>query len=361
MENQKDAILALAEQFITIPSTHDNPAALEQIIAIAENALSEFTTETFTANKKKSLLIHNAKPGTKKFKIIFNAHLDVVGGSKSQYIAKIDDARLYGRGAYDMKAAAAVMITLFNNIARDVSYPLAIQITTDEETGSFGTEQQVAEGIRGEFIITGECGSNFHITNQAKGAMHVKLTAKGTTAHGAYPWRGDNAVVKLMNTLSTVHAHYPVPEDEARVTTVNIARLITNNKATNKVPSKASAYMDIRYLPEDKDIIEKIKALLPKGVSLEIVVHYVPLDTPEDNKYIAILQEVGKKLYNKPFPFRHAHATSDLVKYARTGCEGIEFGPIGFNQHAKHEWVDIKSLTEYYTILQEFLLAIDKK
>ena len=354
-------MLNLAKQFVAIPSTADNPTALEEIIALAGDQLSEFTVETFFAQGKPSLLIHNRERGTKKFKIVFNAHLDVVPGDSEQYRPSVKDGRLYGRGAYDMKAAAAVMIFLFKDIANSVSYPLALQITADEETGCLGAKKQVEEGVLADFALSGECGNNFKITNKAKGVCQIKITAEGTAAHGAYPWKGDNAVVKLHKTLATILEKYPHAEEESYNTTVNITRIFTNNQTTNKTPDHCEAYLDIRYIPEDKNIFEEIKNLLPKDVTAERTMAVAPLDTRENNKYLTLLQEEGKKVLHHDLELRFAHATSDIVRFAEVDCEGVEFGPIGANQHAEDEWVDIKSLEDYYTILNQFLLAIDKK
>ena len=65
-----------------------------------------------------SLLFYNNFPKSKKFKIILNAHLDVVPGNKNQFVPKVVGDRLYARGAYDMKSSAIVMMSVFKDIAK---------------------------------------------------------------------------------------------------------------------------------------------------------------------------------------------------------------------------------------------------
>lgn len=353
-----DDILTLAKEFILIPSAGDDLEEKEKILALAKGTLQGFTVETFNKQIRPSLLIHNQPEGTKQFKIVFNVHLDVVPGSDEQYIPLEKDGKLYGRGAYDMKAAAATIIVLFKNLAKSVPYPLALQITSDEEIGANGAADQVAEGVRADFVITGECGSNFKITHQTKGVCHIKLTANGTASHGAYPWLGDNAIMKLHKAIELITAKYPRPEEEAFVTTVNVTRIATTNNATNRIPDQAEAYLDIRYIPEDKDIYEGIKSLVPEGVTATVDTRCSPLDTPEDNEYVQLLKTIGKQVLNQEIQMRVAHASSDVIRFADAGCQGIEFGPIGSNQHTDGEYVDIKSLEDYYQILHKFLMSV---
>ena len=116
-----DEIIELTKKFIEIHSVDVNEKGLEETIAFARNQLSEFTIQEFISNGKPSLLIHNAKPDTKHFKIILNGHLDVVPGEKKQFKPYIRGGKLFGRGAYDMKAATAVILLLFKHLAKQLT------------------------------------------------------------------------------------------------------------------------------------------------------------------------------------------------------------------------------------------------
>src|SRR6185437_9834640 len=128
-------IIDLAKKFIAIPSTEDSNPHLKEIISFTSTQLAGFQTQEFISNGKPSILVHNAKKDTKHFKIILNAHLDVVPGQKNQFIPFIKNSKLYGRGAYDMKAATAAKVLLFKELAKKLAYPLAVQLVTDEEIG----------------------------------------------------------------------------------------------------------------------------------------------------------------------------------------------------------------------------------
>jgi succinyl-diaminopimelate desuccinylase len=356
-------IVTLAKQFIAIPSTADNAVALEDIITLAGNELTDFVMETFFAGGKPSLLIHNAKRGTKKFDIILNAHLDVVAGNEEQYKPNIKDGKLFGRGAYDMKSAAAVMIYLFKELAKQVSYPLALQLVTDEElAGGYGTKSQIDKGIRTNFAIIGECGSNFDVIYETKGLIHAYLTTSGTTAHGAYLWRGQNAIMKMHEAIGILYKHFPTPAKETFESTINISQIATTNETWNAVPDNCTATLDIRVNRNDSEtILKKIKDILPEDVELTIDEARQPHYTDPNSKYIQSLKNISKKLNGREIKVRRTFGGSDTNFFSGVGNDAIEFGPIGQGQHDDNENVEINSLEEYYQILKHFLLEIDTK
>src|SRR5579883_1022881 len=162
---------------MSIPSETQDPDEVEKAVAIARQEISGFKIKEYEDNGYKSFVAHNQEKDINNFKIILNAHLDVVPAKGEQYHPFEKNGKLYGRGAYDMKAAAAVMILVFKEVAKKIFYPLALQITSDEEVFSkHSTQYQIQKGIRGDFVITGESSSDFIIKTQAKGVLWFTLT-----------------------------------------------------------------------------------------------------------------------------------------------------------------------------------------
>ncbi len=354
-----DFIVPLTKKFISIKSIPGNPQGLQEILDLALLNLSDFTIERFIDNGVKSALVYKAKRRPKKFKILLNGHLDIIPGKEYQYRPQVKGNRLYGVGAMDMKANVACLIAAFKQVAEGVSYPLGLQLVTDEEIGGFhGTKFQVGKGVRSDFVLAGE-PTNFDIVHKAKGVLWIKVSARGKTAHGAYPWRGENAVWKMHDFLSALKKKYPVPLEQKWVTTVNVSRIETSNQTMNKIPDDCFVALDIRYVPEDAGLIVKnLRSILPTGCKLEVVAEEPSLSTDEKNEYIKILGEVSKEEIRKKIYLRGAQGTSDARHFSRVGSAGIEFGPIGGGIGSDSEWVDIPSLKNYYSILVNFLRAI---
>ena len=54
--------------------------------------------------------------------------------------------------------------------------------------------------------------------------------------------------------MASLLAAYPVATQEAWRTTVNLARVQTQNQARNQVPAYAQAWLDIRFPAQDSDL-----------------------------------------------------------------------------------------------------------
>jgi succinyl-diaminopimelate desuccinylase len=286
--------------------------------------------------------------------------LDVVPDDSDQFNPYIENGKLFGRGAYDMKAGAAVMILLFKEIAKKVGYPIALQLVTEEEaSGHDGTKLQIENGITADFVIAGE-SSDHAIKTKAKGVLWMKVTLHGKSSHAAYPWLGDNALQKMVTLVQKLNQAYPNPNISSWQTTLNIAKIETPNSTFNKVPDICTAWIDLRFIPEEeKDIIKKVKKILPVGTDVEIIFNEKPHFTDPEHPFIQQLQKVIQKNTGKKAAIIGAHGTTDLRFYSSLiNVSGIEYGPTGGGAHGDNEWVDIKSLEQYYEILKQFLLSI---
>jgi succinyl-diaminopimelate desuccinylase len=352
-------IVELSKRFIEIKSNPENTKELEAILELALEELSEFKIKRFDSEGVKSVLVYNSSEIPERFKIILNAHLDVIPGKDFQYLPIIEGDRLYGVGSMDMKANAVCLIAAFREVANLVDYPLAIQLVTDEEIGGFnGTKYQISEGVRADFVIAGE-PTNFNIANKARGILLIKISCKGVTAHGAYPWRGENALWKINDFLNRLKLQYPIPSSEGWVTTVNLAKIGTSNYSFNKIPDDGEVLLDVRYIPEDKDkIIDDIKGLLDEDFEFEVVENEAALQVDSDNYYLQSLKKVVEEKLGKEVRVYGAQGASDVRHYAAVGCDGIEFGPIGDGIGTDKEWVSISSLEDYVKIIKAFLLGL---
>jgi succinyl-diaminopimelate desuccinylase len=353
-----EAIVKLTEKFIQIPSVSKDAEKAVEILQLAKEHLPEHTFTPYSSHLFPSLLYSNQN--TNKFKVILNAHLDIVPGEPSQYISEIADGKLYGRGAYDMKGAAAVMIYLFDELADQVDYPLGLQLVTDEELAEgYCTKDQLDRGVRTELAIIGECGSNLDIIHETKGLIHAKLHTTGHSAHGAYLWRGSNAILKMYEAINILQEHYPLPEKETKETTINVSRIATTNETWNLVPDNCTASLDIRYNKKDSGVLlDKIKALLPEGVTIEIDKTRNAHFTDPDSANIQLLRKIGKEYLGHDLSVRSTFGGSDTTFFSDVGCDAVEFGPVGGGQHDSKEWVNIQGLADYYQILKKFLLSI---
>src|SRR5579859_6476721 len=142
-------IVALSKILIAVPTVIGDQKYLDLALEIVHQDLFDYNFTKFTNNNFNSILYYNTESFDKPFKIILNGQLDVAFAKPYQFKPHVKDGKLYGRGAYDMKSATATMILLFKELAKKVSYPLALQLTTDQELDSYhGTRYQIEQGVR---------------------------------------------------------------------------------------------------------------------------------------------------------------------------------------------------------------------
>ncbi|MEV6302734.1 M20/M25/M40 family metallo-hydrolase [Actinoplanes sp. NPDC051861] len=349
MEELVDA----AVELIGIRSTADRPDDLQRALDLVVGLVGPgFPVRRFSSGGKPSVLIGPPSP-----RVVLNAHLDVVPGEASQFAARREGDLLYGRGAHDMKCAALVMAAVFRSLAPKLPYPLALQLVTDEEVGGFdGTGHQVAQGVTADFVVIGE-QSNLRVVAESKGIMQVRLTATGRTAHAAYPWLGSNALLTILEAVRRLMERFPVPSEEVWSTTVNVAKIETGNTAFNVVPSSATAWLDIRFVPSDADLFDRLGEIAGPGVSVHLDAMGAPHHADPSCREVRLLQEAAESVGFDGSLLRK-HGSADGRFYSARGVNAVIFGPGGDGQHGPKEYVDLRTLRPYHDALTGFLRSL---
>ncbi len=360
------ALLTVAVELLAVRSTADCPEQLQQALELVLTHVGPgFTVRRFRSGDKPSALVY-AGPDRDDFRIVLNAHLDVVPATDPrQFVARRDGDRLYARGAQDMKLSALVLATVFREMAATLPYPLALQLVTDEEVGGqHGTRHQLEQGIRGGFVLIGE-HSGLDLVVESKGLIDVSLVAGGRGGHGAYPWLGDNALLKLVHSIERLSRRYPQPNEEVWRSTVTVAGIDTDNTAVNQIPAQATARLDIRFPPTDADlsgrsrehVAEHLRGFCVPGV--EVVIHRLesPHLADQDRPEIATLRRAARD-QGFAASFRRKHGAADGRFYSALGMDAVIFGVGGDGQHGPEEYADLRTVSPYHRALRQFLTEL---
>jgi succinyl-diaminopimelate desuccinylase len=361
-----EAFLAHACELLAVPSVSDRPAELERALGFVLSFTGPgFTVERFESGGKPSALVYRGPVRPARFRVVLNAHLDVVPAAAEQFRPRREGGRLYARGAQDMKVTGLIQAQVFRELAAALPYPLALQLVTDEEVGGRdGTRHQVEQGVTSEFVIIGET-SGLRIVTESKGILRVTLHAEGRGAHGAYPWLGDNALLKLNRTVDRLLAAYPVPAEEAWRTTVSLASVSTPNRARNQVPAQAQAWLDIRFPAGDPDLYSAdpgqitayLQGFCEPGVTAVLETADQPHRADLASAEIAALQRAARA-EGYSGEFLRKHGSGDSRFYGQRGVNSVAFGTGGAGQHGEGEYADITTIAPYYRALRAFLLDL---
>lgn len=353
-------------QLMQIPSTADNALALQQAVEYAAAIVRKVpgvTIERFERNSRPSLLAYRGTRRPAEFDIILNAHVDVVPAPPEQFEPRIQNGRLYGRGALDMKGTTMALIKVFCDLVNEVPYDLALQIVSDEEIGGYdGVRLQLEQGVRTKFAIVGEYANDRNtIYNAARGLCWAEVAFKGKSAHGGHLWHGTNAVVKAGNFASAILHHFPTPDKETWTTTASIASIATPNDTYNKVPDQAIIKIDFRFTQEDpvfqsRESFEAFIASIDPEAELINVATFEPaVNVEELNPYVQGLSAALRKASKAPTQFLGRPGGSDGRHYALFNMDIVEFGVLGQHSHSDAEYAELDSFDEYIRVMTDFL------
>lgn len=312
----------------------------------------------------------------------FAGHTDVVpegsGWSVDPYAGTVENGLLVGRGAADMKGAIAAMVSAAaaHVARRKPGGPgrLSFIITGDEEgPATFGTDRILdwmdARGIRPDMCLVGEPTSMRELGDVMKvgrrGSLNAWITVNGAQGHVAYPDRADNPVRRLVPLLAELQARVlDSGSDWFSPSNLEIVDLEVGNPATNVIPARASARLNIRFNDRHRGAelagwIEEVVARHAPSSEVKIRISGESFLTEPGLLSGLVGDAVEAETGRRP-ELSTSGGTSD-ARFIRRMCPVIEFGLPGQSMHKVDEQVrveDIRTLARIYDgVLRRALAA----
>lgn len=211
--------------------------------------------------------------------VILNGHTDVVpcgeGWSVEPFAAVIEDDRIIGRGAADMKSGVAAMMFAAILIQRHgyaFNGELTLLFNVDEERVNLGMEHFLAQGVEADYAIIGE-PTSLEICIAHKGVSRTRLTTFGTAGHAAKVREPDSAIDKMARLLPELVQECQRVKQKQHDLLGNASMLVTTisgGSAPNIVPASCHIEIDRRVLPGETrhDINSSLSTAL-SGVGLQ--------------------------------------------------------------------------------------------
>jgi succinyl-diaminopimelate desuccinylase len=290
--------------------------------------------------------------------VVMHGHLDVVPGRLEQFQPRVEDDKLFGRGAYDMKGGLAGMMCALKDAEGQDRVRVRLICVPDEESEELderATEVAVKRGLGGDFAITGE-PTDLHIGVEAKGVLAMRVEVHGRSAHSSTPWLGDNAVLKAVDVFRAIES-LPFSRESSEMfdrPSINLGR-IHGGDAINKVPDECAMAVDIRYLPgqDPAEILDQVRSIPEIEVTRTFI--WPPVSVARDDPYVQALREaVGRSTRGEALSVGRDGA-SDAASFLGAGIPAVEFGPAGGGHHGPEEWVSVASLARYRRALGDFV------
>lgn len=271
VEAHREAMLQFLREIVAIPSMDSDIEAVDERVG---QEMEKLGFDQVYVDQYGSIV---GRIGAGDTILLYDGHLDTVGvGDPSQwdydpFEGKIEDGKLYARGALDEKGCVPGMIYGLA-MARDLGlldgYTAYFFGNIEEWCDGIACQAFVEwEHIQPDFVVIGE-PTQMQIYRGHKGRLELEIVAKGKSAHAASNYMGDNAIYKMLPVIDAINnLDATLPTDaflgQGRITVTRISSIAPSD---NAVPDECRIFVDRRVtFGETKEsIIAAITALIPE-------------------------------------------------------------------------------------------------
>lgn len=261
----KEKKIKILQDVIQIETVNDNEVAVAEYF---KNLLNEYGIDSKLVeySPTRANLVAEIK-GEKPGKVlIFNGHSDVVAAGDPEdwthppFAGVIEDGKLYGRGATDMKAGlTALALAMIEIKEQDLLKAGTIRfiITVGEEIGMYGSKQMTEEGYvdDADAIIVGEPKmGNGKIVTAHKGSVQYEIVSYGRSAHSSMPELGINSIQQIVDFIPVANEKIAEAaskgENEKLGRMLNAFTVIDGGDQINSIPAITKLKGNGRTVPE---------------------------------------------------------------------------------------------------------------
>jgi glutamate carboxypeptidase len=304
-------------------------------------------------------------------RVLLIGHMDTVFdlGTVAERPFRVEDGVAYGPGVTDMKSGLlAGLYALKAIITERGGLPferLVFVANPDEEIGSPTSTPQIrAFAAESDVALVLECArANGDIVSARKGILDLRIVVRGRAAHaGVEPEKGRSAVLeasRIVRDLHDLNGRWPD-------VTVNVGSIVGGTRP-NVVPERCTLEVDVRATTRDalETAEAEIRRIADATEVQDTVVEYEPMarwwpmeKLDRSGRLVEHAQAVAGVL-----GFEVADAMTGGASDANTtsglGVPSLDgLGPVGGNDHAPAEYLEVDSIVPRTTLLAGLLLAI---
>ncbi|SMB91692.1 succinyl-diaminopimelate desuccinylase [Desulfonispora thiosulfatigenes DSM 11270] len=379
---EQEKAIKLLQQMLQMNTT--NPPGNEEPLAkFISNYLNEHEIESYIDELEvmRANVIGVIKGNGENKDLLFNGHLDVVPTGESKwrhdpFSGVIEDGKIYGRGASDMKGGLAAMIIaacLVKKADIELKGDLLITGTAGEEFDSIGAKDLLTkECLKNVGVAVIAEPSELKLFTATKGTLWLSFETFGKTAHGSMPEYGNNAILQMNKLITKINEYKFMYKQHPLLghPTINIGTLEGGVK-TNVVPDHCKITVDIRTIPgqDNETIITDMQNIINDltrenegfNCSLKVINNRHPVETDINDSFVSMAIKAAKKSLGKDLiPLGVNFYTDASIFVHNLKIPAIIFGP-GDERlaHQPDEYVEtqkyLDSIKFYISIILEYL------
>lgn len=370
----REEVISLLKDMVSINSVNPNieggPGEIELSNLIAEYLEKiglEVHTQDVVDGRFNVMGILKGSGGGRS--LMFNGHTDTVGVRNmtiDPFKPLIENDRLHGRGACDMKGSlTAMMIALKTLVESDINLKgdVLLSAVVGEEYDNVGTKKLISEyrfSKLPDAVIVGE-PTSLQLAIKHKGFANIELETEGKAAHGSVPEKGIDAIekmAKIIVKLDNLKKACGARKNDLLGTPKMHMSTIEGGREWSVVPDRCLLRLEIRTIPEytsDKaieDIREIIEELSSKDPDLKATIKLFlagePLDTSPDEPVVEALQWAVRKVKGtEPQILGMPYYTEAALFVGELGTPACLIGAGDIKQaHAADEFVEVSEVVD---------------
>jgi glutamate carboxypeptidase len=354
-------LLHLIQQLVRAESPSDSKAAVDACVALAAAHAKALGGRVKLHRQRSFGNVLEARFGPKSKagaagRILLLGHLDTVWpvGTLKTMPCRVADERLWGPGAFDMKAGVAMALTAIEMLgeAGQLDREIVLLLTSEEEIGS-PVSRPITERLAAEcaavYVLEPALGEAYKTARKGTGNWRIEVT--GVAAHAGVDFeKGASAIRELARVV------------EKRGLTVNVG-VVGGGTKTNMIPAAAWAEVDGRIArnADGKRIDRKFATLKAADkrcqLSVKGGINRPPMERTRGT--IRLYREARAMAAELGFALEEA-ATGGASDGNFTSALGIPtldgMGAVGEGAHASHESILLEHLAPRTALLACLLL-----
>jgi acetylornithine deacetylase len=361
MSAMRNDLVALLSRLVAIdsvnPSLVSGGAGETQIAAFIADWAREAGLEArvLEATPGRPSVLARAPGAAAGRTLLLCAHTDTVGieGMTNPHAPRLEGDRLYGRGAYDMKAGLAAALIAAREAARvGLAGDVVVAAVCDEEHASLGV-QEALRAVHADAAIVTE-PTEMEIVVAHKGFVWSEVRVAGRSAHGSRPQLGVDAIVHMGSVLTELGALDTAlgAREHALLGRGSVhASVIEGGVELSSYPAQCVLGLERRTLPGETgaDVERELAALLERcraadaalDASQRTLLVREPFEIDQDAELVGVVRAAAAEVLSDAPQAGGASYWADSAFIAAAGIPTVLFGPSGEGAHATEEWVSL--------------------
>ena len=272
-KQREQKLIDLCRAAIRLPSFSGQEGQVAQLLRDTMEALGYDLVEIDAYGSVLGCL-RGSRPGKT---VLMDGHIDTVEvpdpglWTHDPFGAEIQDGRIYGRGASDMKGSVAAMLCAgawyAQDTGRDFAGEIWLSCTVHEECFEGVSARQVSRRVRPDFVIIGEATTTTLKRGQ-RGRAEVVVETIGTSCHSSNPAEGRNAVYDMCAVIEELQALVPRRQEVLGEGIYELTDIVSSPyPGASVVPGRCRATYDHRLLvgETEQSVLADVQAAVDRA------------------------------------------------------------------------------------------------